>query len=188
MVHSIRALDNTDRLRWEELFQNYAEFYELDIPGGGLDRVWDWIFDPEHNFWCDLAVDTKGHNVGFVQYQLMHSSLSASMVCYLSDLYVDPAQRGSANNDRPCAGLRKGQRPVCRQLAHARIQLRWPEALRYLSVQDGFHSLSRSGLRGGARFLELSRRSSSTPCCVIAKNIGSILRAAHAPSRNGPAI
>jgi len=95
MIHSIRALDKTDRLRWEELFQNFAEFDELNIPGGGFDRVWDWIFDPENNFWCDLVVDTKGHIVGFVQYQLMHSSLSSSMVCYLSDLYVDPAQRGS---------------------------------------------------------------------------------------------
>lgn len=132
MIHSIRALDKTDRLRWEELFQNFAEFYELNIPGGGFDRVWDWIFDPENNFWCDLVVDTKGHIVGFVQYQLMHSSLSSSMACYLSDLYVDPAQRGSGAGRLMIdhgAGLHKGQRPACRQLAHARIQLRWPEAL-----------------------------------------------------------
>jgi hypothetical protein len=47
MIHSIRALDKTDRLRWEELFQNYAEFYELNIPGGGFDRVWDWTLTPK---------------------------------------------------------------------------------------------------------------------------------------------
>ena len=33
--------------------------------------------------------------IGFTQYQLMHRSLGGGMVCYLSDLYVDPGIRGS---------------------------------------------------------------------------------------------
>ena len=33
--------------------------------------------------------------VGFTQYQLMHRSLGGGMVCYLSDLYVEPTIRGS---------------------------------------------------------------------------------------------
>ena len=36
-----------------------------------------------------------GTPVGFTQYQLMHRSLSGAMVCYLSDLYVRPAVRGT---------------------------------------------------------------------------------------------
>lgn len=65
--------------------------------------MWDWIFDPDNPFWCDLAVndavndaaDEGGVVVGFTQYQLMHRSLGGCMVCYLSDLYVEPSVRGS---------------------------------------------------------------------------------------------
>lgn len=91
----IRPVERSDRARWEQLFQAYAEFYKTSIPEGGFDRVWDWIFDPENDFWCDLAVLDGDRVIGFTQYQLMHRSLGGSMVCYLSDLYVDPDIRGS---------------------------------------------------------------------------------------------
>ena len=43
---------------------------------------------------CDLALDDTGTPLGFVQYQLMHRSLSGAKVVYLSDLYVRPDLRG----------------------------------------------------------------------------------------------
>jgi GNAT superfamily N-acetyltransferase len=91
----IRALSHGDRARWEKMFQAYAEFYKTSIPNGGFDRVWDWIFDDQNDFWCDVAEDENGEVIGFTQYQLMHRSLGGGMVCYLSDLYVDPKRRGS---------------------------------------------------------------------------------------------
>ena len=94
MTITIRPPSASDRPRWEALFQAYAEFYETSIPEGGVDRVWAWIVDPANDFWCDLAENDRGEVVAFTQYQLMHRSLGGSMVCYLSDLYVDPEQRG----------------------------------------------------------------------------------------------
>ncbi len=91
----IRPLNPTDRQRWEQLFAAYATFYKTELPEGGYDRVWDWIFDPENDFWCDLAELDDGRVIGFSQYQLMHRSLSGGMICYLSDLYVDPDVRGN---------------------------------------------------------------------------------------------
>ena len=95
MTTAIRPLAENDRVTWERMFQGYAEFYKTSIPDGGLDRVWAWIFDPANDFWCDVAERDNGDLIGFTQYQLMHRSLGGGMVCYLSDLYVDPSVRGS---------------------------------------------------------------------------------------------
>ena len=92
---TIRPLGDQDRATWDRLFADYATFYKTSIPDGGFDRVWDWIFDPGNDFWCDVAVDDNGQVIGFTQYQLMHRSLGGGMVCYLSDLYVEPGIRGS---------------------------------------------------------------------------------------------
>ena len=95
MTVSIRPLEDADRARWQALFQSYFEFYEVEVPDGGFDVVWGWIFDPQNEFWCDLAVKADGRIIGFVHYQLWHNSLSACMTCYMADLFVDPAERGT---------------------------------------------------------------------------------------------
>ncbi len=90
----IRPAAAADRAVWQGLFQAYAAFYETEVGDDAFAAVWNWIFDPDEPFWCDLAVTGDGAVVGFTQYQLMHRSLGGSMVCYLSDLYVDPGGRG----------------------------------------------------------------------------------------------
>ena len=91
---NIRPLKQSERLEWESLFDQYAGFYKTTVPEGGHENVWQWIFDPDNSFWCDLAVDENDSPFGFTQYQLMHRSLGGSMVCYLSDLYVNSENRG----------------------------------------------------------------------------------------------
>ncbi len=97
---SIRPLATRDSLAWQSLFSDYAAFYNVVIPDGGQGRVWNWIFDNDNPFWCDVIAlqhsDTRNSElIGFVQYQLMHRSLTGEMVCYLSDLYVKPEHRNS---------------------------------------------------------------------------------------------
>ena len=94
MTLTIRSLTKSDRARWEEMFNGYAAFYKTEIPAGGHDSVWGWIFDPENDFWCSVAEDENGNLVGFTQFQLMHHSLSSVMACYMSDLFVEPEIRG----------------------------------------------------------------------------------------------
>lgn len=95
MTATIRALASTDRTDWELLFNAYADFYKVKTPEHCADHVWQWIFDADESFWCDVAVDAEGQLIGFVQYQLMHRSLGGSKVCYLSDLFVNPDKRQS---------------------------------------------------------------------------------------------
>lgn len=92
---AIRPVAPSDRDIWEELFQSYAAFYGLEIPPAVAETVWGWIFEPDTDFWCDLAENSDGDVVGLVQYQLMARSLGGGMVCYLSDLYVKPETRGA---------------------------------------------------------------------------------------------
>jgi GNAT superfamily N-acetyltransferase len=95
MPANIRPLHKDDRAIWEQMFQSYAEFYKTNVPKGGFDAVWGWIFDDQNDFWCAVAEDPDGQVIGFTQYQLMHRSLGGGMTCYLSDLYVDPETRGA---------------------------------------------------------------------------------------------
>ncbi len=97
---AIRPLADTDCTAWQLLFNDYATFYNVTIPAGAHSRVWNWIFDDDNPFWCDVIElngngDNQGELIGFVQYQLMHRSLAGEMVCYLSDLYVKPEHRST---------------------------------------------------------------------------------------------
>ena len=90
----IEQVSDADRPRWQELFKAYGEFYKVSVPQETIDTAWGWIINSDEDFWCAVARDDNGMIVGFTQYQLMHRSLGGSKVCYLSDLFVDPAIRG----------------------------------------------------------------------------------------------
>jgi len=92
---TIKTLDVAERAQWASLFDQYAAFYKVTPPPNSQERVWDWIFDKNEPFWCDLAFNESNQAIGFVQYQLMHRSLSGVKVCYLSDLFVNPDWRKS---------------------------------------------------------------------------------------------
>ncbi|MGB0508095.1 MAG: GNAT family N-acetyltransferase [Pikeienuella sp.] len=95
MSLNIRIATDADLPDWQVLFTKYLEFYEVASTEAHFENVWGWVSDPKNDFWCALAVDDAGKIAGFVHYQLWHASLSASMTCYMADLYVEPDQRGS---------------------------------------------------------------------------------------------
>ncbi len=92
---TLRSVADTDQARWQELMHAYADFYHVELEPDALAATWSWIKDPNEKFWCTFAQTQDGNVIGFTQYQLMHRSLSGELVCYLSDLYVEPAARGS---------------------------------------------------------------------------------------------
>ena len=128
MAVTIRPVAIVDHERWGDLFLAYGDFYKVAIEPETLATVWAWIFDPGEAFWCDVAENASGEIIGIVQYQTMHRSLSGAMVCYLSDLYVDPAERGEGAGQALIEHV-VAFAPRRRTLAHARIQLSRPHAL-----------------------------------------------------------
>ena len=94
MSVTIRPVRPEEKARWEDMFRAYGRFYKMELTAQTIETVWGWIFDETEPFWCDVAEAEDGTLVGLTQYQLMHRSTAGGMVVYLSDLFVDPEQRG----------------------------------------------------------------------------------------------
>jgi len=89
----ITKLDATDRPRWTELWRCYLEFYNTTLPGSQYDLTWSRIMasGPVHG----LAARSEGRLVGIVHYLFHDSGWTAEPVCYLQDLFVENATRGT---------------------------------------------------------------------------------------------
>lgn len=95
----VRPLEEADYPRWRELYQGYADFYGVDQPDESARRVWSWIHDPDHEVQALVATGADGSLVGLAHYRPFARPLSATVGCWLDDLYVDPASRGSGAAD-----------------------------------------------------------------------------------------
>ena len=91
----VRPLGESDYERWRELYRGYADFYRVDQPEQSARRVWSWIHDPQHEVQGLAAEDGDGRMVGLAHYRPFARPLSATVGCWLDDLFVDPASRGS---------------------------------------------------------------------------------------------
>ena len=94
MSTSIRPIQAGDKQRWLVLWQGYLDFYKTVVPAEQTERTWTRIMDPEFNMKCAVA-ERDGVLVGFTTYNLQNSTCSPNGHCYLEDLFVDPAVRGT---------------------------------------------------------------------------------------------
>jgi ribosomal protein S18 acetylase RimI-like enzyme len=91
-VVTIRPVAAGDYTRWRELFDAYTRFYEREPDERIVAHVWSRIMDGKAPVYCVVAVD-EGRVVGITHYLLHESTGSTVPVCYLQDLFVDPATR-----------------------------------------------------------------------------------------------
>ncbi len=90
-----RALKAEDRARWDVLYKGYADFYGVPQTPEMRDKVFGWLMDPDHTSNGLVAVDEAGEIIGLTHYRPFASPLRAIDNCFLDDLFVDPARRGS---------------------------------------------------------------------------------------------
>ncbi|WP_421868344.1 GNAT family N-acetyltransferase [Motiliproteus sp.] len=90
----VSALCPEDRQAWEALYRGYADFYRMPMEAATLQRVWQWIFDPNNRFFALIAKDQQDRGIGLMHYREMPSPIRGAMVGFLDDLYVDPMFRG----------------------------------------------------------------------------------------------
>lgn len=94
MKAHIREIEPRDEARWRELFDGYTRFYEREPSEAVKRHVWARIHDstsPVHA----IVAEVPGEGVvGFANYIVHETTLAAAPVCYLQDLFVDPARRG----------------------------------------------------------------------------------------------
>lgn len=83
------------RETWNELYAAYADFYRVAQTQEMRDRVWVWIHDADQETECFLVLDANDKPVGLAHFRSFARPLSASRGCFLDDLFVESAARGS---------------------------------------------------------------------------------------------
>ncbi len=89
-----RDLTAADEAHWRDLWQGYLTFYESDVPPAVTDETWRRLLAPgEAAMFCLVATGDGDAVVGFVNCVLHLNTWTEKPVCYLEDLFVDPAFR-----------------------------------------------------------------------------------------------
>jgi GNAT superfamily N-acetyltransferase len=115
-----------DHAQWRVLYRGYAEFYRVQQSEAMAERVWSWLHDPAHEVQGLVVQDHEARLVALAHYRPFARPLSASVGCYLDDLFVDPARRGSGAADL-----------LLRELARLAGEHGW-SVVRWITAEDNY--------------------------------------------------
>jgi GNAT superfamily N-acetyltransferase len=91
----VRDMARTDRADWDRMWSGYCAHYGVSLPAADNDELWRRLTDADGAMAALIAVDAGATRpIGFAHFILRPHTFSARMVCYLEDLWVDPAMRG----------------------------------------------------------------------------------------------
>ena len=89
----IRKIQPRDEPRWRVLWDAYNHFYGRE-PNETITRhAWERLMNPAMPMYAIVA-EREQHVVGIANYVIHESTSKLTPVCYLQDLFVDPAERG----------------------------------------------------------------------------------------------
>ena len=104
----VTSLQNEDRAAWAALFRGYLDFYEVSASDGKLDTVWAWLRSADHELSGIVVRESAASApVGLAHYRPFPRPLHGTVGCYLDDLFVEPASRGTGAVDALLAALRE---------------------------------------------------------------------------------
>ena len=89
----IRTARPDDEAQWRGLWRGYTEFYDTHLPEHVTAATWRRIVAPEPAILCRFA-EEQGRLLGFSHSLLHEGTFVQAPICYLEDLFVDPAARG----------------------------------------------------------------------------------------------
>ncbi len=81
-----------DRARWTEMWRDYLGFYATTLPDAQYAYTWSRLLDGTMQ---GLVARVEGRPIGLVHFLYHESGWTMAPICYLQDLYVDPAVRGT---------------------------------------------------------------------------------------------
>jgi GNAT superfamily N-acetyltransferase len=90
---TVRKAEVKDEARWRELWAGYIKFYRAEVSEDITANTWKRILDKTSNI-NTLVAERDGHVIGICNYLFHDSTWSTKQICYLQDLFVDPASRG----------------------------------------------------------------------------------------------
>ena len=89
----IRKIQPRDEPRWRVLWDAYNRFYERE-PNEAITRnAWERLMNSATPMYAIVA-EREQNVVGIANYVIHESTSRLTPVCYLQDLFVDPAERG----------------------------------------------------------------------------------------------
>ena len=90
----VRPARPDDERAWRALWDGYCSFYETVVPPEVTAATWRRLLEPDGPM-QGLVAEQAGEVVGFVNCVLHSSTWGTAQMCYLEDLFVSPAARGS---------------------------------------------------------------------------------------------
>ena len=94
MTLAIRPMTADDEPDWRRLWTAYLEFYESSVPVEVYRSTFARLLDPARPQQNGLLAFRDGQAAGLVHYIFHPHNWRIEDVCYLQDLYTDPAFRG----------------------------------------------------------------------------------------------
>ena len=95
MTTTVRPVSLADKERWLELFKAYIVFYESELSDEQFELTWNRIHSDFNMY--GLVAEQDGNIVGIANYLYRPSTWAKNDFCYLEDLFVDPAARGTGS-------------------------------------------------------------------------------------------
>jgi GNAT superfamily N-acetyltransferase len=91
----IRSLESSDWEAWRPLWQGYLDFYREPLGDDVTELTFRRMCAREDGMLGLVAVGDAGELLGFAHVVIHPSTWTATSYCYLEDLFVAPAGRGS---------------------------------------------------------------------------------------------
>lgn len=92
---TIRPLAATDEAAWRALWTGYLDFYKSSVPEAVYASTFARLLGGDAQDFHGLVAEQDGVVVGLVHYLFHRHCWRVENVCYLQDLYADPAVRGT---------------------------------------------------------------------------------------------
>ena len=134
----VRPVLDADFDSWRKLYQGYAAFYRTEQSDAMVQRVWGWLRDPAHEVEGLVVEGAGGALVGLAHFRPFARPLSATVGCFLDDLFVDPTRRGAGVADL-----------LLTELARIARQNNW-SVVRWITADDNY--------RGRAKYDQYASR------------------------------
>lgn len=94
MMLTVRRVRPGDEPRWRELWDGYTRFYQREPSEEQTRYTWRRILDDAAPVYSIVAETADRGVIGIANYLVHENTSKLAPVCYLQDLFVDPACRG----------------------------------------------------------------------------------------------
>lgn len=95
MPPTIRPLRATDEADWRRLWTGYLAFYQATVPETVYASTFARLLGEDPQDFSALVAESDGRLLGLTHYLFHRHAWKIENVCYLQDLFVDPAARGT---------------------------------------------------------------------------------------------